>query len=53
MSNFFSDYVEMNPLKTADAQIPLQRRPCAARTVPRFACFVVVNLDLQDYTPPG
>jgi hypothetical protein len=56
MSNFSSNYVEMNPLKTGGAiasadsiAAPTMR----GSTVPRFACLVVVNLDLQDYTPPG
>jgi hypothetical protein len=56
MSNFFSNYVEVNPLKTAGA---IASADCIAAptmrgsTVPRFARLGVVNLDLQNYTPPG
>ena len=56
MSNFFSNYVEMNPLKTAGAITSadsIAAPTVRGSTVPRFAGLVVVNLDLQNYTPPG
>jgi len=56
MTNFFSNWVEMNLLKTAGAVASADCRAEPAMrgsTVPRFAGLVVVNLDLQNYTPPG
>ena len=46
----------MNPLKTAGAIAradSIAAPTVRGSTVPRFGSLVVVNLDLQNYTPPG
>ena len=56
MTNFFSNVVENKSCETAAqsrARIAVQSRRSRGSTVPRFAGLVVVNLGLQNYTPPG
>jgi hypothetical protein len=51
MSNFFSNLLRINPVKTAGAIASADCRAEPAMrgsTVPRFAGLVVVNLDLQN-----